>query len=285
LLAIQREGYPWGGDSKDFVGEAATLLAGMPAGDRSALAIYRGLLASETRRAGKRIPCEQTPRNVFFLPDIMRLEPGVRVVNMVRDPRDVLLSQRQRWRRRQLGAHRMPWYEGLRSRINYHPITITRLWSSAVDAGDAVAGDARVVTVRFEDLTTHPEGEVRRVCETLGLEFTADLLAVPRIGSSREADEPDRTGIRESASGGWAREGLSSEEVFLCERVAAKQMGRHRFDASGKRPRVFPLAWQLLRFPLHLAGVVLVNFTRVRNPVAAFRRRLLRKGPPQVERA
>lgn len=273
LLAFQRLGFPWGGDPGQFREEAQQVLDLLPADGRHAYGIYRALLGYETARAGKRIPCEQTPRNVFFLRDIARLEPGARIVNMVRDPRDVLLSQKNRWKRRWLGGNRLSVYEALRSRVNYHPITITKLWAAAIDAGDACADHPGVVTVRFADLVAAPESEMRRVCHALGLAFTPDLLAVPRIGSSREADEPERVGIRQSAAQPWIRGGLSREEVYLCERVAARQMMRHQFSPSGTRPRLVPLAWQAIQFPLHLAGVVLFNFTRIRNPFAALGRR------------
>lgn len=46
---------------------------------------------------------------------------------MVRDPRDVLLSQKYKWKIRFLGANNIPYREVLRCWANYHPIAIAKL--------------------------------------------------------------------------------------------------------------------------------------------------------------
>ncbi|NIP95612.1 MAG: sulfotransferase, partial [Akkermansiaceae bacterium] len=46
-----------------------------------------------TEEEGKRIPCTQTPRNVYYLREILGAYPDARVIWMVRDPRAVLCSQ------------------------------------------------------------------------------------------------------------------------------------------------------------------------------------------------
>jgi len=80
--------------------------------------IYEAFLRANTAEHGKTIPCEQTPNYVFYLREILEAFPKARVVNIVRDPRDVLLSQKNRWRRQ---------FEGT-SKMAYHPISTSWLW-------------------------------------------------------------------------------------------------------------------------------------------------------------
>ena len=78
------------------------------------------------------IPCDQTPRNAFYIQEILDNFPNAKIVNMVRDPRDVLLSQKNKWKRRYFGASGIPFREAIRSYFNYHPITISKIWNTSI---------------------------------------------------------------------------------------------------------------------------------------------------------
>lgn len=88
--------------------------------------------------------------------------PRVRFLFLVRDPRDQALSARTAWGR--------------------HPLRSAHLWAGNVrkaeEAGLATAPDT--LTVRYEDLTGDPEGELRRVCTFLGVPFTAEMSHLQR---------------------------------------------------------------------------------------------------------
>ena len=51
---------------------------------------------------------------------------------MVGDQRDVLLSQKNKWKRRFLGSSSIPLSEAIRSYINYHPILTAKVWNSSL---------------------------------------------------------------------------------------------------------------------------------------------------------
>lgn len=274
LFAVQRRGYFHPGDWRDFLAEADAVLATPGNGPVRGERIFETFVAEETRAAGKRIGCDQTPRNVFYLGELLRFYPGARVVNLVRDPRDVLLSQKNRWKRRRLGSSGMPWHQVLRSWVNYHPITITKLWVMAVEAAARFEQDPRVLTVRFEQLLSAPDTEVPRLCAFLGVEYQDAMHQVPQKGSSREADRPGATGFRQDAAHAWRRGGLTPEEIRLCQWVAAAPMRRYGYAPDVVPVRPLPWLGQLLKFPLHLAGAFAMNVTRVRNLGGALRRRL-----------
>ena len=92
----------------------------------SPLKIYELFLTTISKKNSSSISCEQTPKNLYYLEEILDFFPEAKVINLVRDQRDVLLSQKNKWKRRFLGAKSIPLIEAIRSFVNYHPI-LTRV--------------------------------------------------------------------------------------------------------------------------------------------------------------
>ena len=89
-------------------------------------------------------------RYVFDLARSWRAYPGARVIVMVRDPRDVL-GREAPLEALLEGLKQLPRNETLRLRVNYHPVTMSLLWSGAIAPATA-CGDPRVHELRFEDV-------------------------------------------------------------------------------------------------------------------------------------
>ena len=221
------------------------------------------------------IPCDQTPRNVFYAREILELYPDARIVNMVRDPRDVLLSQKRKWRRRFLGAKGIPLSEALRSWVNYHPITISKLWNASISAASSVAGEGRTYSIRFEDLLADPEGTVREVCDFISIPFSAGMLAVPQVGSSSGQDHRGQAGVDPGKAGSWRKGGLSPTEVFLCQRVAGRLMKSHGYVPVPIAPSPLRTVWSILSLPVRLVLALILNLRRMRNIRETIKRRLV----------
>ena len=119
LLTSTRDGFFAKVEPKKYRADAMRILAS--ANGRNPVSAYCAFLFSETVSHGKLIPCEQTPRYLFFVQEILDVLPDAVVINIVRDPRDVLLSQKNKWRRRFLGARNIPLTEAIRAWANlYH---------------------------------------------------------------------------------------------------------------------------------------------------------------------
>jgi omega-hydroxy-beta-dihydromenaquinone-9 sulfotransferase len=212
--------------------------------------------------AGKQIPCEQTPRYIFYARALLDIYPAAQIVHMVRDPRAVMASQKMRWQRRRLAADgvRVPRYQSLRVWVNYHPYTVARLWSQATGAALALAQHPRVTLVKFEDLLQQPEATVRQLCGRLGLSYEASMLDVGQINSSHQSSAGGaRRGLQTAAIDTW-RKILSRTETAIAERRCAQFMGRFGYQSSGTVAGN-PLAElrHRLSYVMHLGGVLLVN--------------------------
>lgn len=274
LLCIQRDGILFQGDARRFRDEAMAIVASLDERAATAESIFAAFLHYETEKHGKRIPCDQTPRNVYYIESILSLFPGARVLVMVRDPRDVVASQKHKWRTRFHGSNGDPILEAIRVKAHYHPVTTSLLWNAAVKAGDRWASDDRVHILRFEDLLTRPDVEMNAVCRFLGIPFEAGMLQVPQVNSSYAREADGQLGFRPEAIGRWKRGRLSDAETFLCQRIAARNMARHGYSLHQVRPSFAMLVWHLVLWPVKLVLGLAFNLNQVRSWPEALKRRL-----------
>ncbi|GAB4191177.1 MAG: hypothetical protein Kow00105_05290 [Phycisphaeraceae bacterium] len=274
LLTIERDGYYTQGNPATYREEAERIVAAINGEPLTPPRVYAGFIDYECAGHGKTIGCDQTPRNLYYIRELLDLYPEARFVVMVRDPRDVMLSQKNRWKRRRLGAKGTPWWNALRTWAGYHPITISLLWRSGIAAGDAFAEDPRVCVLRFEDLLADPEKQMRRVCEVVGLTYDPGMLDVPRVGSSHQADRPAERGLDPSAAGRWKLGGLTQTELAICQRLAGEAMARHRYPLEPIAPPPLALVWCRLTWLLKSSLAFALNFRRVKHLRESLRRRL-----------
>lgn len=240
-----------------------------------AVSLYRDTLKYEVLRKGKNIACEQTPRYLFSLPEILTVFPCARVVNLVRDPRDVMLSQKMKWHTFFHGSWNMPIREAVRVWANYHPILIGKLWRACVVMAERYSNDRRVLTVRFEDLVMDPEGTVSQICEHIGVSFDVSMLSIADIGSSIMKDRPGVFGINKSAAGRWRQGGLTESELAVCSIECGEKMVAYGYTTS------FVDHAEIRRFltipSLVLKGGVslMLNISRNKKIVTAIKKRFM----------
>ena len=200
---------------------------------RTGAAAYRAALEAPylayAAKHGKPRWADKTPYYVTEIDQVKRVFPEARIVNLLRDGRDVAMS-----------LMRVPFGPG-----NYW--AAAHQWRGAVDAGDAAAAryaDA-VITVRYEDLVADPAAEVQRVCDFCGLRFDPGMLEVERSVEGRLAPGQEgwfrrlRAGIDAGSVGKW-RTGMSEAQQAVFASVAGDALRRHGYDipAAGVPPRV-----------------------------------------------
>ena len=279
LFCIQREGYRKQGNSKSFLEEARKFCETLSDFPLAPTEIFSAFLRYEALLNSKTIPCDQTPRNVFYIDEILKFYPQAKIVNMIRDPRDVLLSQKRKWKRRFLGGTDLPIKESFRDWINYHPITISRIWHTAVSAADRFSNNDNVLLVYFEQLLANPETTVEKICKFVDIAYSTDLLQVPQVGSSVNEDNVGQLGINPNRAGNWNESNvnaskLNSSEIYISQRLNGTLMKKHNYDPVLIRPNIFSLLVNLVSFPIKLALAFLCNLDRIKNIRETLRRRL-----------
>ncbi len=242
--------------------------------DLTRLHIYNEFLENEATSHEKITPCEKTPQNVYYLKEIFRHFPNARIINMVRDPRAIMLSQKRKWLRRSLGASFMTRREVLRLRINYHPYAVSKLWKGAITASEPFQKDERVFTVRFEDVVDSPKETMSSICEFLSIPFEEDMLMVPHSGSSSESDSSDKKGLRKTRIDGWLANGLTKTEIQICQNTCGPLMKKYGYDLVDIKANPVELAWRYAYFPPKMLAALIINLPRKRNIIDTIRRRL-----------
>jgi hypothetical protein len=269
LFDIQRNGYFNRHGISAFTEPSRKLIR--EANIRNPMQVFLEFLRSEVSNHSKTIPCEQTPQTVFAMDVLLEQLPQARFVIMVRDPREVLLSQKGKWKRRKLSGGRIPLFESLRSRINYHPSTISRIWCATYRMALKHARDPRVMLIRYEDLTDQPQKTVERICAHIGIHHEPDMLDVPVVGSSNFSDSVTDRGIASSRKGKWMDE-LHAAEIRICEQQCADLMAHFRYERSNPHGGGLMLMTYKTLMPLQLCLAALFNLKRLKDPVRIWRR-------------
>jgi hypothetical protein len=278
LIGMQRVGlflYPkesWG----KFEEEAARLVQSCSR-PLCPAKVYEHYVLYEAALNGAVHACDQTPRNVLFIDELLELYPDAYFAIMTRDPRAVMASQKKKWKRRYLvgGGRDIPLRESLRARFNYHPIMMGFLWRAAARKGISAQGHPRVQLVRFEDFTTSPEVELRKICETIGIRYLPEMLDIPHVGSSHAKDESGALGIRKGVSENWReKSGVTKGEIYVNQLVTGKtaQTLGYQMDAFGIPP--ISALFRIALFPFSAFVAFLANLGQAQNLLAAIKRRL-----------
>ena len=130
-------------------------------GRRSHAVVLGTLLASYAATQEKSIVGEKTPKHILYTDAIFDAFPQARILHVVRDPRDVILSLRKvDWEVGNMLEHLGQWKQAIR--VGMH--------AARVHAG-------RLMVVRYEDVLESPEQTVRDVCDFLGVAFEPAMLA------------------------------------------------------------------------------------------------------------
>lgn len=104
-------------------------------------------------------PILKDPAFIFHLDLITTLFPQATIIHIIRDPRGCVASQKARW-------------------PQYTIWETSRIWKSAINTGQEFfqSTNRPFLELLFEDLLTHPTGELERICEFLEIPFTPSLL-------------------------------------------------------------------------------------------------------------
>ena len=187
------------------------LLGRLEGTDRTLRAVFTLLIDLWVERVTPtaRIIGEKSPDHLASVPTLATWFPGARVIHTFRDARGIYASELRRRREGRWGPKRalrripgrlvdagLPAIEAARSAI---------VWRRADDLDRAYREllGSRYRLVRFEDLVSDPEGELRSVCATIGAEFTPTMLEIDVVGSSFATRRHGATGFDPTAATRW----------------------------------------------------------------------------------
>lgn len=176
-----------------------------------------------TALAGKERWLEKTPKHLFHIDDIMDVIPDARIVEMVRDPRDILISRAKRRSEDWIGRFDVEVQAIKRLHGGVDPLWDTLGWKSAVRAGDngRYKYPRQVMRVRYEDLVSDPQTWVSAVCDFLDLTFRPEMIDVSWYNATARKNAPK--GIGTGAVGKWQRE-LDPAAIAVCQWLSRREI-------------------------------------------------------------
>jgi len=190
---------------------------------------------------------EKTPTHILHIDQILECLPNACLVEIARDPRDILASKKTRLATvetaRYLSEER-PWK---RLEKAYDPLWDTLSWKSCVDAGNLARRKhgGQIYRVRYEDLVQDPEREIRQICDFLSLEYEPSMLKVTAERNGAIWTPGPGSGIDIHSIGRWHNV-LTREESAFSEWLAGAEMKDLNYPQDAIQFRV------ALRFPLLL---------------------------------
>jgi hypothetical protein len=179
---------------------------------------------------------DKDPRLVEFLPLVSSLAPAGAVVNVIRDPRDILLSKKNAaWSQ---NGH--VWKHIFANRVQ---LKLGRV------SGPTHFGK-NYHEVIYEELIAEPESVLKRLCEDIGLHFDVAMLqfgdAAKKLVSDDELSWKKETfgPLLSNNKGKW-KVGLSSRETALTE-LCCKQafrIGHYQYDTRQQQLSLKDRIW------------------------------------------
>lgn len=171
---------------------------------------YRRLLALHGEREEVQVVGDKDPRLIDYIPELERRVPGVRVVHVIRDPRDVLVSRRSAaWSRDRTDVSHLLAY---RAQMNRGRTTGRRCLGH------------RYLEIRYEDVLGEPRETLSRVCKNLGLQYRPAMMAFGERANELVTDEEwqwkkEMTGsLKRDNIGNWRGE-VTRRTLQMVERI------------------------------------------------------------------
>lgn len=189
---------------------------------------------------GASILVEHSGTNVFSYRELAGLD-GAYLVEVVRDPRDVLASKKIR--RLTVFSDRYSPDQQRRKHFekSFDPVWDTISWRSFARAGMHAEASmpGRYLRIRYEDLVADPGRELDRIADLLG---STRLTGAPKVAVNNAAD-PNRvrSGIDSSSVGQW-QEVLSPGEAATVEWLARTEMRVLSLGSAAPRLRLAMVA-------------------------------------------
>lgn len=156
---------------------------------------------------------EKTPRSESYLKEMDALFPGAKMIMMIRDPRAVFASFKNRIIN-QYGAH-----------AKAH--RLPRSWNRSARQIPRLRRDrSRFLVIRYEDLIQNPRETLENICRFGGFDFSKNMLEPTRAGGGWEGNSAFHgtfKGISSASLDLW-KDRLSEDEIWWIEQHCRKGM-------------------------------------------------------------
>lgn len=114
---------------------------------------------------------EKSPSSILVFPDLIKMFPAARFINVVRDPRAIVASMLQvgvRAKRKNIRSQKFT--RSLTHAIDHVESCFDSGFEASLNAGE------RLLTVVYEGLVKDPEYETKRICNFLNINWSSQMI-------------------------------------------------------------------------------------------------------------
>lgn len=163
---------------------------------------------------------EKSPVHIHYLTPLAEMFPLMKVVHIVRDPRDVCVSLAE-----------VPF--SLSKDVVVHALE----WKNGVAAIANAYADRRIqiTTVRYEDLVSDPAIELTRLCRFLGIGYEEDMINFHEDYETYAPKHEWIQGVKEplnASSVGRFKRKLAPDDLRLIEALLLEGLGRYGYEPT-----------------------------------------------------
>lgn len=207
--------------------------------------LLRAMIEVYARKQGKVRQGEKSPNHILSVPLILKSFPSAKVICIYRDGRDSVLSMM-----------RTPWMDGNPRRF----YLFCEHWMQSIEymfRWQKEVSPEQFTIVRYCDLLSDPERELRRLCDFVGEEFESGQLDPKRKSEvvlpndyDRRLKEKANRSVDNSRAGAW-RTDATQEEIWALNSVLGATLRSLGYpDTSMKGcPLGTRILLQIKRFP------------------------------------
>jgi hypothetical protein len=157
---------------------------------------------------GKPLAGEKTPAHIYYVPELLAWFPNAKVIHTFRDPRAVYVSEKRKYdvKRRETQS-----WAGVLARQTrlifelYASLDIIANWLRAIRLHRKYQRlyPERYIAIRYEDVVSEPEPQLRKLCDFLGIDFNEAMLQQTVLNSSFVSASETVKGFDTSALNRW----------------------------------------------------------------------------------
>lgn len=220
--------------------------------------VFLALLGALSDGEGVKVFGEKTPAHISHVVNLLDVFTTAKVIHIVRDPRAVLSS-----------------YSSVPVGTNQVSGVISE-WSNAMAVHSMMGNNQRYHMLKYEDLTSNTEMEVKRICDFLEIVYTPLMLKFyerKALGYSVEQTHHKNTlsAVFNSSADAWKKK-LSDTEIGMIEAYLRDYMIAHGYELTNIKVNYC----EVRRMYSHVLDVLARNFIRrpkqLRKKYAALKR-------------
>ncbi|SHG68590.1 Sulfotransferase family protein [Fodinibius roseus] len=165
-------------------------------------------LAMEKENKDIRILGDKTPRNIYHIQFLLNSFPKAKIIHIVRDPRDNVLSAKKTWGKNIFRAA-YKWQQGI-NKVN--------------EVGE---NRKRLIEISYEDLLRDTEIVLRRLCTFIGINYQEGISKLYR-------KVEDREGIIDENNYNKYLDEMSADEIKYIEGLTKKGIQKYNYYLNYK---------------------------------------------------